>query len=78
MLLTIPRGDKRKLKASYEFGEVLEAPITKGTQVGNVIFEIDGERIKEAPLVALETIEEGGLWSQFTDYVSRTVDEMLN
>lgn len=78
VLLTIPRGDKKKLKASYEFGEVLEAPLNKGTQVGLVIFELNGERIKEVPLVALETIEEGGLWSQFTDYVSRSVDELMN
>lgn len=78
VLLTIPRGDKKKLKASYEFGEVLEAPLNKGEAVGTVIFELDGERIKEIPLVALETIEEGGLWSQFTDYVSRSVDDILN
>ncbi|MBT8450290.1 MAG: D-alanyl-D-alanine carboxypeptidase [Gammaproteobacteria bacterium] len=78
VLLTIPRGDKTKLKASYEFGETLEAPLNKGQQVGTVIFELDGNRIKEAPLVALETVEEGGLWSKFTDYVSQSVDGLMN
>ena len=78
VLLTIPRGSKKNLKANYEFNKTLEAPISKGTEVGKVFFELDGERIQELPLVALETVQEGGLWSQFTDYVSLTVDELFN
>jgi len=73
-LLTIPRGSKKKLKANYEFAKTLEAPISKGTEVGTVYFELDGERIMTLPLVALESVDEGGLWSQFTDYVSRKID----
>jgi D-alanyl-D-alanine carboxypeptidase (penicillin-binding protein 5/6) len=78
VLLTIPRGSKRDLKANYEFGQVLEAPLEKGAEVGTVFFELEGERIMELPLVALESVNEGGLWSQFTDYVSKTVGGWMN
>ena len=78
VLLTIPRGTKKNLKANYEMSGALEAPLNKGDQVGTVFFELDGERIKELPLVALETVQEGGIWSKFTDYISQQVDSLLN
>ena len=78
VLLTIPRGSKNKLKANYELEEVLEAPLNKGQQVGTVFFELDGEVQMQLPLVALETVEEGGLWSQFTDYISLQVDGLFD
>ncbi len=78
VLLTIPRGSKKNLKANYELSGTLEAPVNKGDQMGTVFFELDGEKIKELPLVALETVEEGGIWSQFTDYISQKVDNLLN
>ena len=78
VLLTIPRGSKKKLKANYELGDAIEAPINKGQQIGTVFFELDGEVQLELPLVALETVEEGGLWSQFTDYISLQVDGLFD
>jgi D-alanyl-D-alanine carboxypeptidase (penicillin-binding protein 5/6) len=74
LLLTIPRGDGSKLKANFKIDIELEAPINKGQKIGSVYFELDGDIVKELPLIALETIQESGLFSQFTDYVTKTVD----
>ncbi|PCJ49554.1 MAG: D-alanyl-D-alanine carboxypeptidase [Gammaproteobacteria bacterium] len=78
ILLTIPRGDGNKLKAKFLIDGQLEAPIAKGQKIGLVFFELEGKKIKELPLVALEAIEEAGMWSKFTDYVAKAVDGWIN
>ncbi|MCP3673386.1 MAG: D-alanyl-D-alanine carboxypeptidase [Gammaproteobacteria bacterium] len=78
ILLTIPRGEGKKLKANFSIDGELEAPITKGQLIGKVYFELDGDVVKEMPLVALEDMPESGMWSQFTDYVARKVDGWVN
>jgi D-alanyl-D-alanine carboxypeptidase (penicillin-binding protein 5/6) len=78
ILLTIPRGDGDKLKATFSIEGELEAPISKGQIIGTVYFELEGKKVKELPLVALEAIAEAGMWSQFTDYLSKTVDSWVN
>ena len=74
----MPRGSKNKLKANYELADRIEAPLNKGQTVGTVFFELDGEVQLELPLVALETVEEGGMWSQFTDYISLQMDDLFD
>ena len=78
ILLTIPRGEGKKLKANFSIEGELEAPIKKGQLIGKVYFELDGDVVKEMPLVALEDMPESGMWSQFTDYVARKVDGWVN
>ncbi len=78
MLLTIPRGEGKKLKANFSIDGELEAPVTKGQLIGKVYFELDGDVVKEMPLIALEDMPESGMWSKFTDYVARKVDGWVN
>ena len=78
ILLTIPRGEGKKLKANFSIDGELEAPIKKGQLIGKVYFELNGDVVKEMPLVALEDMPESGMWSQFTDYVARKVDGWVN
>ena len=47
----------------------LEAPISKGQKVGEVIVELDGDLVARQPLVALEDLAEGGLWRGMVDTV---------
>ncbi|HGF3736198.1 TPA: D-alanyl-D-alanine carboxypeptidase, partial [Vibrio parahaemolyticus] len=47
----------------------LEAPINKGDVVGKLYYQIDGEDIAEYPLMALETVEQGSLFSRLWDYI---------
>jgi len=77
-LLTIPRGTGKNLKANFSIDQVLEAPIHKNQKVGTVFFEMEGKAVLELPLVALEDINEAGVWSRFTDYISQKVDGWIN
>jgi D-alanyl-D-alanine carboxypeptidase (penicillin-binding protein 5/6) len=42
----------------------LEAPISKGQRIGTVKVMFDGKLIAQAPLVALEAVEEGGFFKR--------------
>ena len=67
--VTIPRRQYDKLNARTELDPRIEAPISRGQKVGEVVVELDGETIMRRPLVALEDIAEGGLWRQAVDTV---------
>lgn len=70
LYLTIPRGRLKDLKASYELSTTeLEAPLTKGQQVGTISFQLDGKIIEQHPLAVLKDVEEGGFFSRLIDYI---------
>ena len=69
--VTLPGGQASNLKMSYEFDQVLNAPIKKGEQVGTVNWKIDGEVIEQKTLVALETIERGSFVKRLMDKVKQ-------
>ena len=67
--ITIPRGQAKNLKANFKLDKTLEAPIAKGTNVGTLFLQLDGEDIAQYPLVTLEEVEEGSFFSQIYDYL---------
>ena len=67
--ITIPRGQRKNLKASFELDQQLEAPLAKGTVVGKLFLRLDSEDIAEYPLVTLQEVNEGGMFSKLVDYV---------
>jgi len=67
--ITIPRGQRKNLKANFELNKQLTAPLSKGEVVGKVFLQLDGEDIAQYPLVTLEEVYEGGLFSQLVDYI---------
>lgn len=67
--ITIPRGKRKEIKTNIKLDKVLQAPLQKGTAVGMLFLQLEGEDIASYPLVALETIEEGGLMSRAVDYI---------
>lgn len=70
LYLTIPRGRLKDLKASYELTTTeIEAPLTKGQQVGTISFQLDGKTIEQRPLAVLKDVEEGGFFSRLIDYI---------
>ena len=69
LAVTIPRRQYDKLNARTEIQPQLEAPLSKGQKVGEVIVELDGSEIVRRPLVALEEVAEGGLWRKAVDSV---------
>jgi D-alanyl-D-alanine carboxypeptidase (penicillin-binding protein 5/6) len=64
LLVSTPRGKYEQLKASMELPKSLVAPIAKGQKLGTVKVALDGKVIAEAPLVALQGVEEGGFFKR--------------
>lgn len=67
--ITIPRGQRDNLKATFELSRQLTAPLSKGEVVGKLFLQLDGKDIAEYPLVTLQEINEGSLFSRLVDYV---------
>jgi D-alanyl-D-alanine carboxypeptidase (penicillin-binding protein 5/6) len=67
--ITIPRGQRKNLKATFELDQQLTAPIAKGSVVGKLFLQIEGEDIAEYPLVTLQEVNEGSFFSRMMDYV---------
>jgi len=67
--ITIPRGQRKNLKANFELDKQLTAPIAKGEVVGKLFLQLDGEDIAQYPLVTLQEINEGSMFSRLVDYV---------
>ena len=67
--LTLPRNQSQNLKADFVINNELRAPIQKGDKVGQVNYTLGDEAIATYDLIALETVEEGGIFSRIIDYV---------
>ncbi|MBC3764567.1 serine hydrolase [Neptunicella marina] len=68
-LITIPRGQRKNLKANFKLDKKLEAPLAKGEVVGTLHLELEGEEIATYPLVALQEVQEGGFFGRMVDYI---------
>jgi serine-type D-Ala-D-Ala carboxypeptidase (penicillin-binding protein 5/6) len=68
-MITIPRGAYERLKATMNVQTPLVAPLTKGQSVGTVTVELDGKKVLETPLVALDEYPEGGFFKRLGDSI---------
>jgi len=69
LTMTLPRGQAEKLQAVMSFNSTLTAPIQQGDVIGKVEVKLDDKVVRSTDLVALETIEEGGLFRRFWDSI---------
>lgn len=66
-LVTIPRGSKESLQAEIQVDTLIEAPISEGQTLGELIVSLEGEPIYKADLVALNSVEQAGFFSRLWD-----------
>ncbi|MCG8394948.1 MAG: D-alanyl-D-alanine carboxypeptidase [Pseudomonadales bacterium] len=69
LVLTIPRESHENLNAEVSVTPQLEAPIVKGQQYGTVKVSLNNEVLVEKPLVALENIEEAGIFTKLWHHI---------
>jgi D-alanyl-D-alanine carboxypeptidase (penicillin-binding protein 5/6) len=69
LYITIPRGQYDKLNAAMKVQQPITAPVSKGTLYGSLNISLDGQTIVTKPLIALDTVAEGG-------YFKRAVDDI--
>ncbi len=67
--VTGPRKHFNELKAESQVDKAIIAPINKGDTVGTLNVTLGGETILSKPLVAMDSIPEGGLFRRLYDAV---------
>jgi serine-type D-Ala-D-Ala carboxypeptidase (penicillin-binding protein 5/6) len=67
--ITLPRNQSQNLKADIVINSELRAPILEGEIVGKVNYKLDDTEVATYDLIALETVEEGGIFSRIIDYI---------
>ncbi|MBA1264831.1 D-alanyl-D-alanine carboxypeptidase family protein [Stutzerimonas sp. NM35] len=69
LTLTLPRGQLDKLQAGMAFNPELTAPIQQGDVIGKVEVSLNDQVLHSSDLIALQTVEEGGLFRRFWDSI---------
>ncbi|MCM2331163.1 MAG: D-alanyl-D-alanine carboxypeptidase [Pseudomonas sagittaria] len=69
LTLTLPRGQLQQLQASMTLQPMIEAPVAAGQEVGKVEVRLGEQVLHSAPLVALEAVEEGGIFRRVWDSI---------
>lgn len=78
LYITIPQGQYKDLDAKMNIDKRITAPITKGKNYGQLVVKVNGELIAEVPLIALEDVKPGTMWSRVSDYFSLGIHKALN
>lgn len=69
--VTIPKGHYSQLKGLMEINKSIDAPVKRGDVVGMAVIK-DGDRIVlQKPLVAMDSVDTGGTWTNITDSVKK-------
>jgi D-alanyl-D-alanine carboxypeptidase (penicillin-binding protein 5/6) len=69
IVLSIPAGTAARVKTQVVRPDPLIAPLTKGQQVGTLKVSSGDQLLMEVPLVALEPVEQAGIFSRAWDAV---------
>lgn len=67
--LSIPTGQYKRLSVNTKTPSYLVAPIKKGTEVGELVLQLDNQVYAKHTLLALDDVEEGSLWTRIKDAV---------
>lgn len=67
--LTVPNGARENLEPTISVESVLEAPVERGSVLGNLTVTHEGTTLAERELVALHSVEEGGFFRRIWDAV---------
>ena len=69
LIVTFPRGQLDKMKATVSTNDKLIAPISSGQNLGTLTLELNGEKQISAPLVAIESVEQAGFLNRLKDSI---------
>ena len=75
--MTVPRARNQELSARLDIRDDLTAPIASGERLGTLAVLLGDEVVGEQPLIALEAIEEGGMFKRLFDEVRRFFSNLV-
>ncbi|KXS37425.1 MAG: D-alanyl-D-alanine carboxypeptidase (penicillin-binding protein 5/6) [Halomonadaceae bacterium T82-2] len=67
--LTVPQGRRDEMTAKLNIPETIKAPVQAGQQLGTLQVKLGGKVIREQPLVALQSVEQGGFFKRIWDSI---------
>lgn len=67
VFIRYPRDMKDKLSAKLSISTPLEAPVSKGQQIGSIDIMLQDDKLKIVPLIALEDVKEAGIFGWLVD-----------
>lgn len=76
--VTLADGLAKDLTINYQLNPELKAPVNAGDVIGTIQWTANDEIVKEQPLLALESIEEGGLFKRLMDQVRLFFSSMIS
>jgi len=69
VIIRYPRDRKDDLKAKLSITTPLEAPVSKGEQIGSINVMLQNDKLRSIPLIALEDVKEAGIFGWLLDTV---------
>jgi D-alanyl-D-alanine carboxypeptidase (penicillin-binding protein 5/6) len=69
--VTIPKGNYSQLKGLMEINKSIDAPVKRGDVIGMAIIKDLDRIVLQKPLVAMDSVDTGGTWSNITDSVKK-------
>jgi len=69
LYVTTPKGLRKKIKNNIKVEAMIEAPVTQGQSYGKLNINLRDKQIASQDLIALSTINEGGIWRKLVDNI---------
>ncbi len=69
VVITIPRGHYGDVEAELKIAIIIEAPISVGDEFGELRLSLGDELVYSAPLIALQGIDEAGIFARIGDFL---------
>jgi len=66
--ITLPRGVYENIEAEISIPKVIEAPISKGAIVGELVLKQETEVLYKTSIVSMDDHQEGDFFSRLSDY----------
>ncbi len=71
------KTQKNKITTVVDIPESLEAPITKGQEIGKMMAVIDGKAVASVPIIATNDVEQSGFFSRMWQHVVRWASNLF-
>jgi D-alanyl-D-alanine carboxypeptidase (penicillin-binding protein 5/6) len=69
VILTVPRGQEKKVAVAVEQEKEVIAPVKKGDKLGELILSVDGKEMARVKLVAQAEVAQGGFFKRLWDSI---------
>ena len=76
--VTLPRGQRDQLQTEIDLLPTVTAPVSRGDALGAVRLSMAGELVFEAPLVALETVDQAGFFARVWDSIKMWISKLFS